>query len=281
MGHKMGAYGAWKDAFLNTVEEDDRQWARLRNLEDENRIPVDIAKFKDHLGSEFVRLIGIGRGPSRAAPEALDNVVAQIRANPGSPWFFLLSPPSRHGMPHTVVSYYKVSLDASAKRHTTSSAKAEQMTKMRLDAPLGYDWHKERGLVRIKPSIWVTWSPDARPLPDDPAAVKRELGLAHFRETDSILRFTLTISPAGPDVFVPTCLDACLYEAWAPPPETYKKPWGLTRDLSNGDRLWPELVVTTQSQSHVAHPEGDVVRSSRNGSTTIGKVVVEKWRFNR
>src|SRR5713101_5314745 len=103
--------------------------------------------------------------------------------------------------------------------------------------------------------IWVTFETSSSGLPDDPTAVVCELGLAHYAPGDFIYR--IGYNTEHKELWIPTCLDAGLYEAWSPPPAGHSEPWGLTRHLITGLPGFPE--VLSQVIDHAHRPEGELV----------------------
>ena len=103
--------------------------------------------------------------------------------------------------------------------------------------------------------------------------MKRELGLAHFREGEFVYRFAMTIATDQPR-FIPTCFDAELFEAWAPPPPGFPEPHGMTRDLTDGRPRWPELLVEAKDCFHVNFPSGELV-SPLGSAQKIGAAAVD------
>ena len=84
----------------------------------------------------------------------------------------------------------------------------------------------------------------------------RELGLAHYRSGTYVYRIRYDVS--GHNLWIPTCLDASLYEAWAPPAVGHPDPWGLTRDLVSGLPSRPELLTEVTDHARV-RPEAELV----------------------
>lgn len=121
---------------------------------------------------------------------------------------------------------------------------------------------------------WITFSHGGKHPPrDDPTRVKRELGLAHFMKDDVVYRFDLPFAD-DQDVWVPTCLDAGLYEAWAPPPVGATDPWGRTRDLVDGQPGLPELLVQVEDYFTAMPLVGRLV-SPPGPAATIGALTVD------
>jgi hypothetical protein len=103
--------------------------------------------------------------------------------------------------------------------------------------------------------MWATFSEDVATL--SPRDIAIGLGLPHFLPGETVYRVSLGSWPN--DVYIPTCMDSGLFEAWMRPPPTHAEPWGLTRHLLTGASDKAELLV------QVADVEGRGLVAERIG----------------
>jgi hypothetical protein len=122
--------------------------------------------------------------------------------------------------------------------------------------------------------VWVTFEAEGASVSrNDPTAVTRELGLAHFPGDGYVYRIALAVAPNQP-CYIPTALDAGLGAAWRPPPTDSTDPWGLTRDLVDGRARWPELLVETADYLD-APPDGTLVSPQGESARRIDEMHVD------
>ena len=261
-------YETWRAAHLARVGGDSRHRARVWNLDHEERV-AEVSEFKHAIATRWAE----AGSPDDGSIEAiLDASIGETRAV-ASKWLGLMA----------------VAAGATRRipRRTYTHVSGEQAARYGSRAPIDprrpfatvelprFKWRESRGGLELESRfIWVTWPIPGRRLPRDPTVVKRELGLAHFDAGDCVYRIRVEVDASADTCFVPTCLDAGLYEAWAPPPAGHTDPWGLTRDLSSGDPTWPELLIEAATR-RTAVPKGYLVRSSRGAPAAIGAVAVD------
>ena len=136
--------------------------------------------------------------------------------------------------------------------------------------------NSDAGGGAVRRFVWVTFEDGRSPPTDDPTRLVRELGLAHYPAGAYIYRIPLDRGNAH--FFVPTCLDAGLYEAWEAPPAGHGQPWGMTRDLVSGAPQRPELL--TETVGHAAErPRCDLV-SPPGVTVSVGQIVPD-YRVGR
>lgn len=251
------AYKAWRQAFVSQVApHDQRQQARLWNLDNERRINKHLGQFRRRLGDRFDWHLRTDIGPGPAAHCALADALKELETV-SSKWFGLLPVSATASVPTTVATYIN-SGKIRKRTATVFLSRGHPARRLRLRGPLKADLIAG-GWAPGTRFIWLTFDAGSGlPSQTDPTLVKRELGLAHFPKGEFVYRFELTIEPTQ-TCYTPTCLDAGLYEAWKPPPQPWPHPWGLTRDLTDGQSRWPELLVETTDYRHITSPLGELV----------------------
>ncbi|MGQ0664871.1 MAG: hypothetical protein ACT4P2_15080 [Pseudomonadota bacterium] len=231
------SYANWRKEFEAPAKADARRAARRWNLEAETRIATVCADFKGRLGRAHGTCKGLTPDVGRAAIAALDEMIEATKPV-RSPWLGRLSVAGGAPLPTTMMSH----LTARDARHYKASGPIDLN-----DPPTTFRFRKPHmtDTERCPESrfIWMTFELDGGAASQDPGEVARQLGLARCKPNDYLYRIWLNVDAAR--LFVPSCLDAGLYEAWAPPPAAHAAPWGLTRDLTSGLPAKPELLTET------------------------------------
>ena len=248
-------FDQWRRAFEPTSRGDDRRRAQLWNLDHETRIHATLDEFRDRIAKHFNdgllthdrdAAASAGLAAARKDTEPADST--WLGALPRGPWEGVRGP------------IYNFRSWVSLERYRTRAPSYGSALTTSLPPPVTFEFS-----LRVSGRfIWITWAPELLDLPDDPTILKRELGLPHFGEHDCVYRWDVSIEQSQA-LFVPTCLDAALHEAWQPPPRGHASPWGLTRDLSSGESRWPELLV--EAKDYV----GLRVRETRLGARTTSE----------
>ena len=237
------SYRDWRPAFdrhFGTSEP--ARSAQVWNLEHDKRIAARVSLFKRRIGKLYADLVADGARGASAVAQALDAAIKETR-DAGNRWLGHIPLAGSSAPPSRVVTYRSGFKFRKRYKHEIYASKGNPKRAFQISEPL--DSEKDSSGVRraSKRFHWITFSHGGNNPPgDDPTKIKRELGLAHFQERETIYRFELTIAD-GQDVWIPTCLDAGLYEAWMPPPRNAPDPWGRSRDLVDGQPRWPELLV--------------------------------------
>lgn len=104
--------------------------------------------------------------------------------------------------------------------------------------------------------FWATFNEEVEGL--SPTDIAIALGLPHFEVGETVYRIHLGDWPE--EVYIPTCMDSGIFEAWMRPPKSHAEPWGMTRHLLTGNPEKPELLV------QVADVEGRGLTAERVGS---------------
>lgn len=270
------SYTVWRQHIDASVKEDDRVAARCWNLEKETRISTAVEEFKRALGERHAQALRTGADGAEAACTVLAAMIDELQ-RVDCHWLGLLPvPPDRAAeIPVRRVTTYVPEMVV---RNLSLSARLDvnDLHKpIRLKGPLKIDddGEEQELLARF---IWVTFDADGSGLPDDPHKIVEDLGLAHFPEGQHVFRIDLDVDAVR--LFIPTCLDAGLFEAWAPPPDGHDKPWGMTRHLGSGKPARPELLSETQDHATVK-PTARLV-SPTNKPTPLGPVHKD-FRANR
>ncbi len=246
-------YADWHKEFSTSViPGSPRQAARLRNLAHDNRINRPRGYFKRMIGRCFDEQLSSGEPAKESAEAAL--LSARETTEPvDSKWLGLLQADPRDDIPSDVVTFLASSEITWANPDITISADNPQPD-ITLTFPL-----RTHGGSRYARFIWATFDTAGDALPrDNPTRAMRELGMAHWSQGDVVYCFELAIE-SDQVCFTPTCLDAKLYEAWKPPPEDASTPWGFTRDLTDGQDRWPELLVEASDYNSTGPPAGRLV----------------------
>lgn len=244
----------------------DKDSARRWNLLAETRIPDRIAAFKAMLGEAHgteCADTGDVADRSQAALIAFEAMIRETEAVE-SPWLGHLRFKAGDAVPTRMCTHVPLRNLRRRKRAGRISPD-EPPRRIRMDRPLKM---AEDGRPRAR-FIWVTFATAESPLTDDPAAAMRELGLAWYDPGDHIYRVELKVDPGR--LHVPTCLDANINEAWAPPPPGTA--WGMTRHLETGVPCRPELLTETGHHAGTL-PMAELV-SPPNEWRTVGEVVCD------
>lgn len=219
-------YLDWRSAYDAAAGGSPRLIARRLILEAEDRIPDALDVFIDLLVDAFDVHVTAGGDPPAAALEALEEA---LRLVSGDPAFSFLIPMSIHtydlGTTNLTARYL-------ARFGTFGDIDSDQRAPPRI--PVAF----EEAFTASKPTIWFT--PDA--CSTEPDEMAKVLGLPHF---EGQIAYQVDVSLPGVPQFIPTCLDAGLFEAWQGPPVGHTGPCGTTRHLETGQRIHNEFVVQT------------------------------------
>ena len=260
-------YQQWRSDYHTAAGVDPALQAQLWNLENEHRVPKVRGSFKRKLGRLHTLQLGTGASPADAAKESLQQGIRETKPV-GNKWLGRLSSTAGNLLPHTLATHLSSGMVAKNRPEVYIDPKAPPRRVV-----LNPIKSTIRGGARVSDGrfIWTTWATTGSHLPDDAAAVKRELGLAHYPTGEHVYRCEIDFDHARHMVFVPTCFDAGLGPAWKPPPRGFTHSWGLTRDLTTGDFRWPELLVETADHLGTT-PVGHLVG---NPPAPIGHVAVD------
>ena len=251
------AYADWEFDFTAKTAGQPAREAQLCNLRGESRIAKSRGLFKRSLGLMHKKMLA-SLPAGDAAVAACDAMAGQSRVL-NSRWLGRLPGPNGGGpVPGRTVTH--LPLQDIVRYHSSVFVPTRGATprrNLRLDRP-----PKTRvtasGPEAVCRFIWVTFAPTGTSLPDDPALTVSEFGLAHYPSGPGQYVYRCEIDITGKHTYIPTCLDAGLYEAWAPPPPGHPSPWGTTRDLVTGAARWPELL--TETADHLgARPHATLV----------------------
>lgn len=256
-------YKQWRDTFDGEIASSDPSaQARLWNLEHEDRINAKRGQFK----TLIAKLYGQQRTGSVSAAQAASGALADAITETEpveSKWLGLQPVDDSGDLPSFVISYVRYS-DIRKRNNGAYKGRGRPRPSETLHGPLKARKAIDGSWEVVTRFIWVTFASGGNEPPmEDPTAVKRELGLKHFKEDDHVYWFRLDIA-SSQNCYVPTCLDAGLYEAWKPPPKSFSQPWGLTRDLVDGQQRWPELLVETKDYFRDPSPVGELVSPPGN-----------------
>lgn len=250
------------------TETEGRVFAQVWNLESEKRIPTKRAEFLAELETCHETRIGAHEAPAAAARAALEEMIRSTKSV-DSPWLGLLPVPDSSGG-HQVVFTHLTATDA---------AKLDPVGPFNPDDPpprvsrfARLPWLRSDGME--KRFNWVAFEPSGAAPSMDPGLVVRELGLAHYRRDAYVYRIEFSVDLST--CFIPTCLDAGLSEAWAPPRPG--APFGETRDLVTGESKKPELLVEVKNTSHLQ--PGGVLVSPPGTRRKVGPIAAD-FRANR
>lgn len=271
-------YTDWRNAYLQVAEKDERAQARLWNLDHEDRIPNDLKRFQDQIGAAFDGQTAAGVSSEEAATQALSQAI-EATVPVGSQWLGLLPGGNGGNLGITQLETHAHSMDIPRYRTLAYFDQADPPNEVTLQTPFKMKIESGRS-VPARRFVWVTFAHEGRQVSrDDPTALVRELGLQHFvplpgsTASGFVYRFEMLLASNQP-AWIPTALDAGLYEAWAPTPEGHAHRWGLTRDLTDGSPKWPELLVETKAY-HDHRWVGKLVPPRSPDPTPIGPVTVK------
>ncbi len=275
-------YDDWKHGFTTAAVDQPQLRAQVWNLEHETRIDAEIAAFRSSIDACCDRLV-FRREPDAEA-KALKEAIDETKPI-DSQWLGLLpvAETSTSAVPTEVWTY--LTSRQMARFYTKGKLFDEHQphtAPISLSSPLNCTRSPDGALTPVSRFIWITWAPGGAPLPDDPTQVKRQLGLAYhpddsrsaYAEGLYVYRVPLLLGRARQRLFVPTCLDAHLGEAWAPPPRDFTSAWGLTRDLVSGEPRWPELLVGTADHVRDAPAVASLV-SPTSAPVAIGPLRID------
>ena len=241
-------FDEWRRAFEQATRVDDRYRAQLWNHDHETRIDATRDEFRGRIATHFDD--GLLTGDAETAALAAWTAARNETGPADSKWLGTLPCDSREDVGSPICNFRS---GVSLERYRTRAPSYSLV--MTTSAEMEFRLNISRRFV------WITWAPGSLDLPDAPTLLKRELGLAHFGEHDCVYRWIVSIKPSQV-MFVPTCLDANLSEAWRPPPPGHTSPWGLTRDLTTGESRWPELLLETKDYKDLT------LKATRVGSAT-------------
>ena len=220
------SFATWWKVVVATPTIDARIEARSRNLASEDR---------HVMASEF--RAAVARSFEGSGATGFDEAVAALKAHTDglfdvSSSYLGLKPtgsgPHKAWKPVTFVTANHIYAKLDDNFDPNAAVLAPSV---RLPTPL-YAAHP-------KPFVWTSNDDVVGGL--SPTDIALSLGLPHFLPNDAVYKIEL---PDWPDeIFIPTCFDAGLYEAWAIPPRSHKEPWGLTRHLISGDLVHPEVLI--------------------------------------
>ncbi len=236
--------------------------ARCWNLARETRIPEALAEFRAILAARFGgELTASPDLPGAAACAALELAIGQIMD--GSHGLLGLIPLQRPAdVPRMMVTH--IDGDDIMRYYSRQNPKDDHPIVV-LDRPLKV---RDDG-SEVSPFIWFTFEADGAAFTDDPTEMKRRLGLDRVEEGTTLYRLEFEVDPER--LRVPSCLDAELRAAWAPPPNG--RDWGMTRDLETGQPAFPELLGWTEDH-RAARPVARLV-SPPGQTARIGPVAVD------
>lgn len=209
-----------------------RETAQVLNFLSDDRAP-EIGDFFDELEKGFASVkLGVS--------SFLEAVHPKIRP-PISRWLGLLESPLTWNEGYTFLSFRDIN------NYLVDLPLDSPPPRITLTKPLKFNVITSRPVKRF---IWVT---DASSLPMSTGKdVVTILGLPHYAYDDVIYRVKLSLT--GKKLFVPTALDAEVYEAWCFPHGGDPRSSGLTRHLEDGSLRCNELLTEVS-----AHTEADLV----------------------
>lgn len=259
------SYTAWKNAYQKRANSDSTGvcFAKYYNLKSETRIAGVLSQFKRVLGKQYETELKNGFSSDRAAELALDKALNSIKPT----WLLKLPIPSK--LPDIVTGLVTHITSEYAARRGDIMNENHPIPKFKCKSPLKIKNGKPEALF-----IWVTFEPNGHTFKNNPNEVAHELGLAHFEGNVYMYRILLVTIPNK--TYIPSCLDARLYEAWALPPDGHKQPWGLTRFLSNGLPAKPELLTKTTNHAH-EYPQAILVSSTVAQPQFVGQLNIDYW----
>ena len=256
-------YVNWKLAIGARASSAPEVEAQVYNLCEEWRIANELRTFRRKIGQHFKSLCKDGTTSELAAESALKEAITWTKVA-DSEWLGKLPFPYSASLPATTAYTHMTAVDAARYVTDASFDPKQPRPRVRLRRP----YKTGPGGRIIKRFIWATFDHgDVKPA-DDPATIAREYGLAHYEPEDYVYRMSVTLRIRS--LYIPTCLDAELYEAWAPPPKTHGDPWGLTRNLSTGEFEKPELL--TETRAHVGDRQIADLVGAGPPPTSVGSI---------
>jgi len=258
------SFSDWKRQHEAAADPERRRAAQLWNLEAEDRIPIDTDRVRVYLGHL--------RPLQPAALEALTRLCGRLQRSkvqrPTKVFGRCPVPPGTE-LPGTLVTFttgriVRRYLAAPGMHASTPPRFRGPPKRLPLTGPFKIDT-KGTALDRF---IWFTFESPGRTLGNSPTEIVRLLGLPHIKAGRLLYRIDYPERPAS--LFIPTALDANLYEAWAPPPKGHVDPWGMTRDSKSGSPQFPEVVAFVADCRHLV-PTARLV-SPRVKRQKVGKI---------
>jgi hypothetical protein len=264
------AYDIWRVHFEAVASRDGGLAARRWNLEMEMRISADVEAFKTLLGARHSDCLDAAGDHGAAAKDSLLGLIEDELKTPGSHWLGRIRIRDPQDVPGEVMTHLH---SDDVKRYYNKRARMPRARqrglrpaeRVRFEQPLKI---RPDG-SRVTRFIWVTFNRPGAQLPDDPRELVQALGLDGWPPDVYVYRVRLRVDPSA--LFVPTCFDAELRPAWAPPPD-HSEPWGLTRHLCDGRPMYPELLSETEDHGTVL-PTAELV-----GARPLGVVEPDYMR---
>jgi hypothetical protein len=193
--------------------------------------------------------LSLTTSPDIACVEVLLVACQELR-DPQCKWLGLLPVPRGSVLPRTMFTHLPA-LDFARKYSNGPINLRSPPRRVRFGRP--YKMDPGGPICRF---LWLTFPTSTINLPDDPTILVHELGLAHYKPGNYIYRVRYDVNRSA--LWIPTCLDAELYEAWAPPDRNHAAPWGLTRHLTTGLSCLPEMLSEVVYHQHIL-PRADLV----------------------
>lgn len=247
------SFSDWCAAVQPALDSDARLKANFLNLMAEDRVP-GASTFRSSVGAQFAK--DASKDVAAAQRCLIDHIA--LLAVPTSTWLGLLQSPSKDHEAWSAVTYITA-------RHiekyldTSFDASASRLPRR---VTLHPPFYMTPTAAPFKRFIWVSSLPSTKDL--GPTDLVLSLGLPHFLPGEAVYRIEFAVWPSK--VFIPTCLDAGLYCAWAIPAKAHRAPWGLSRHLKTGARPHPELLIEVAAlqarplvAEHVVGPGGESV----------------------
>jgi len=253
------AYANWLSEFEKSTSGAEQ--AQCWNLKNEPRIDAPLNSFKEGIGKRFEDEIKNGNVGLKAACDAIKQAMVEL-TEPHCSQLGLLPFVRPDSFKEILISHLPAR-DLLRYAPTGPFDEDNPPATIHFTSPFKSPYNFPRARF-----IWLTFPTPDMSMTDDPTLIVKELGLAHIVNGGFLFRFELSVK--GMNLFVPTCLDAALYEAWAPPPSG--SPWGMTRHLETGHHCRPEVLTNSMDHSSVrpvatlVSPPGSRVRI---GSATI------------
>ena len=261
------SYRNWQEVFPDVERDEPRRFAQRWNLENEYRINQHRGQFKRMIGRRF-RTLNTADAPKPAAIEALDRAVAETRPV-NSRWLGLLRLVDPSTLPKPLVTHVPMTLVEIARFRTRAYVHPTRpLKRVKLTQPLKTYTTADGSPQPHTRFVWFTFE-DGTVLPNDPTTLSKELGLGYIRPSPASFLYRCTLDARTDHLYIPTCLDAGLYEGWAPPPLNHSLSWGLTRHLETGKPSWPELLGETvdyladKPVATLVSPPGESARAVR------------------
>jgi hypothetical protein len=259
---KLGVNMPWRLDFLALTGLTPDRIAQLRNLDTQYYARIAVVGFcVQVLDTIYARMLAAPGVSSDAPLFALDEA-AESLGDPTSPWLGQdpIGPGPHPGIPSEVRTH--VRLDTIVKDRLAGDVLDPSVVdSFPLAVPLKYSRENDGSLRMRRRFIWVTWSTPDKELPLDPVQLLRDLGMRSETQASNpstqaddnkVYSITLQVETLVQSAYRPTVLDAEICPYWAPVPESYTDPWGLTRNHQTGKRPFPELLVESKDYEHVS-----------------------------